>query len=175
MTFWLRLLFTIIKAQFQKKLSWNEEVIQEFSVWITEADLSNLNDSRYLNFQELSKVRQMIGLGVFNKIVKMQWQPLASFHIIKYELPIKRFQKFKLRSNIVYFDEKFIYQQYRFERKNLLMASIIVKACFYRKGGVVRVNDFFKLMGMDAPTLTGIPDVIAKMNRIEKALIEYHK
>lgn len=172
MTNWLRFLLTVCKAFFQKKLKWNEEVVQEFRVWFSEADMAIMNNSRYLNFQELSKIRQMIGIGIFGKIVKLKWTPLASVHVIRYKKALKRFEKFTLRSNIIYWDEKFIYQHYVFEKDKKLMASLVVKACFLRRDGVVPSADFFKLAGMNEPPLAPpIPKIVEEMYSLDKELV----
>ncbi len=172
MTNWLRFLLTVCKAFFQKKLKWNDEVVQEFRVWFSEADMAIMNNSRYLNFQELSKIRQMIGLGIFGKIVKLKWTPLASVHIIRYKKALKRFEKFTLRSNLIYWDDKFVYQHYIFEKDKKLMASLVVKACFGRKGGVVPIADFFKLMGMnEVPIAPPMPKIVQEMNSLDKELV----
>jgi acyl-CoA thioesterase FadM len=172
MTYWLRFLLTVIKAFFQKKMKWDEEIDQEFRVWITEADMGVMNNARYFNFTELSKMRHFVGMGLFGTIIKLNWQPLASFQIIRYKKALKRFEKFRLRSNILYWDDKYIFQHYVFERKGQLMASVVVKACFLSPKGIVHIDEVAKILGMEnMPEAPPMPQVVRDMYSAEKELL----
>ena len=172
MTYWLRFILTVSKAYFQKKLKWNDEVVQEFRVWFTEADMGIMNNARYFNFTELSKMRHFVGMGLFFNMIKLKWQPITSFQVIRYKRPLKRFQKFTLKSRIIFWDESYIFQLYTFERQNKLFASAIIKACFKGPNGVVKISEVIKELGLDKiPDAPPIPKAVADIYSAEKELL----
>lgn len=172
MTYWLRFLLTVSKAFFQRKMKWNDDVVQEFRVWFTEADMGIMNNARYFNFTELSKMRHFVGMGLFFTMIKLKWQPITSIQVIRYKRPLKRFQKFKLTSRLIYWDDKYIFQHYVFEKDGKLIASAIVKACFLGTHGIPHTDEVFKVLGVDnPPSPPPMPKAVADMYSAEKELL----
>lgn len=172
MTYWFRFLITVCKAFFQKKMKWDEEVVQQFRVWITEADMGIMNNARYFNFTELSIMRHFVGMGLFTKVVKLKWQPVASTQVIRYKKALRRFDTFTLRSNLIYWDDKHIFKHYTFEKKGKLMASAIVKSCFLSPTGIVTIKEVTNILGLEnVPEAPAMPKVVADMYSAEKELL----
>lgn len=172
MTYWLRFLLTLSSAFFQKKMKWDEEVVQDFRVWFTEADMGIMNNARYFNFTELSIMRHFVGMGLFTKAVKLKWQPIASTQVIRYKKSLRRFDKFTLRSNLIYWDDKYIFKHYTFEKTGKLMASAIVKSCFLSPTGIVTIKEVTNILGLEnVPEAPSMPQAVADMYSTEKELL----
>jgi len=53
MTRWLRILIILIGAYFRKKIKPDEEISLDFRVWITDVDLSIMNNAALLSITEI--------------------------------------------------------------------------------------------------------------------------
>ena len=128
MTRWLRILIIIIGARFRRKIDPNEEISMNFRVWITDVDLSIMNNTALLAITELGRWDLMVRAG----FLKYAWKnklylPLASISA-QFKRPLKRFQKFQLRTRLVCWDEKWIYISHRIVRKGKTVAVALAKA-----------------------------------------------
>ncbi len=124
---WLRILITIIRAQFRKSVNPDEEVSLNFRVWISDVDLSVMNNAAMLAITELGRWDVMVRTG-FLKYARTNrlYLPLASISA-QFRRPLKRFQKFQLKTQLIYWDEKWIYISHRIVRKEKTIAVALAK------------------------------------------------
>ena len=128
MSRWLRILSIIIRSRFRKKTYPDEEISLTFRVWITDVDLSIMNNTAMLAITELGRWDLMVRTG----FLKYAWKnklylPLASISG-QFKRPLKRFQKFQLRTRLLYWDEEWIYISHRIIRKEKTVAVALAKA-----------------------------------------------
>ena len=127
MSRWLRILIIIIRARFRKKINADEEISLNFRVWITDVDLSIMNNTAMLAITELGRWDLIVRTG-FLKYARTNrlYLPLASISA-QFRRPLKRFQKFQLRTKVIYWDDKWIYISHRIVRKEKTIAVALAK------------------------------------------------
>ena len=133
MSRWLRILFILSGARFRKKINPDEEISLNFRVRISDVDLSIMSNTAIVAITELGRWDYAVRTG----FLKYAWQnklylPLASISA-QFRKPLKRFQKFQLRTQLIYWDEKWIYMSHRIVRKGKTIAVALAKVTF-RKG-----------------------------------------
>jgi acyl-CoA thioesterase FadM len=130
---WLRILSTIITAQFRNKTNPDEEISLKFRVWITDVDFSIMNNTAVLAITELGRWDLAVRTG-FLKYARRNklYLPLASISA-QFIRPLKRFQKFQLTTQLIYWDEKWIYISHRVIREGKTIAVALAK-CAVKKG-----------------------------------------
>ena len=90
--------------------------ISNFRVLPTDCDLNfHLTSSRYPAFIEAASIHQMGQMGILSKMLKRVCFPINSNYDVTYIRPIKPFEKFRVVSRIVTWDEKYWYKEHRFE------------------------------------------------------------
>ena len=124
---WLRTLITFIRAQFLKDINPDEETSLNFRVWITDVDLSIMNNAAMLSITEMGRIDLMIRTG----FLKHAWRnklyvPLASISA-QFRRPLKRFQKFQLKTQLIYWNEKWIYISHRIVCEEKIIAVALAK------------------------------------------------
>ena len=130
---WLRTLITCIRAQFRKKINPDEETSLNFRVWISEVDLSIMNNAAMLSITEMGRIDLAIRTGFLKHAWKNRlYFPLASISA-QFRRPLKRFQKFQLKTQLIYWDEKWIYISQRAVREGKTIAVALAK-CTVKKG-----------------------------------------
>jgi acyl-CoA thioesterase FadM len=128
MTRWVRTLITVISPQFRERINPDEETPLNFRVWITDVDLSIMNNAVMLTITEMGRVDLIIRTGFLKHAWKNRlYFPLASISA-QFRSPLKRFQKFQLKTQLIYWDEKWIYISHRVVRQGKTMAVALVKS-----------------------------------------------
>ena len=133
MSRWLRILFILIGARFRKKIRPDEEFSLNFRVRIADVDLSIMSNTAILAITELGRWDYAVRTG-FLKYARTNrlYLPLASISA-QFRRPLKRFQKFQLRTQLIYWDEKWIYMSHRIVRKKKTIAVALAKVAL-KKG-----------------------------------------
>jgi acyl-CoA thioesterase FadM len=128
MTRWLRILITVITAQFRKKTNPDEEISLNFRVWITDVDLAIMNNTATLGITEFGRWDLCVRTGFLKYARKNRlYFPLASISA-QFRRPLKRFQKFQLKTQLIYWDEKWIYISHRVVREGKTIAVALAKS-----------------------------------------------
>jgi len=157
-----RLFLLVITAPFRRKLHPLSESILTMRVLPNDLDLNmHMNNGRYLPMMDLGRLDLLLRAGMLPAMLKLQWQPLVGAINIRYKMSLLPFAKYRLHTKIVAWDEKWIYLEQRFEKKNRLIARAHVKALFRSPKGNVRPEDLFRLlqMNIDPPA---IPERVRK-------------
>ena len=71
---WIRIVSSIVRAHFRKKISPDEEISLDFRVWITDVDLSVMNNAALLSITELGRWDLTVRTGFFKYAVKNRLQ-----------------------------------------------------------------------------------------------------
>ena len=130
---WLRTLITFIRAQFRKDIKPDEETSLNFRVWITDVDLSIMNNAAMLTITEMGRIDLIIRTGFLKHAWKNRlYFPLASISA-QFRRPLKRFKKFQLKTQLIYWNEKWIYINHRVLREEKIIAVALAK-CTVKKG-----------------------------------------
>ena len=130
---WLRTLITFIKVQFLKDINPDEETSLNFRVWITDVDLSIMNNAAMLAITEMGRIDLMIRTGFLKHARENRlYVPLASISAL-FKRPLKRFQKFQLKTQLIYWNEKWIYISHHVLREEKTIAVALAK-CTVKKG-----------------------------------------
>ncbi len=128
------------------KRSWNEESVVNFRVYPFDCDINfHLTGSRYIGLADLGRIHLLGQIGILKDLLKRNWFPFASGIEITYIHPIKPFQKFKLRSKITSWDEKYWYAEHYFEVKNKIYAIALVRGVFVKNHKIVPIIDIVAL------------------------------
>jgi acyl-CoA thioesterase FadM len=152
----IRLFTIVIQSFIRKKLHPLSESVVHLRVWPNDLDLNmHLNNGRFLTIMDLGRLDLLLRAELLTHLVAHRWQPLVGAVNIRYRQSLPPFAKFKLKTKIVAWDEKWFYIEQRFERKNRLIATAHVKALFRSPKGNVRPEEVFGLlkMNIDPPTI----------------------
>ncbi len=148
MLVWLRLLVTIIRSYFRKPINSSDELIKKthsisFRIWPTECERTLLNYARYLTFMEASRADTMRRAGFFFLFLKKGWVAVAGAVYISYKRPLKRFQKFEVTSQLVYWDKKWFYFEHRLLRNGKLLTHALAKVIVVDKKSYISPATIF--------------------------------
>jgi acyl-CoA thioesterase FadM len=104
-------------------------------------------------------------VGLAGALVRHRWLPLATVATLRFRHPLKLFQRYRLRTRIVYWDEHTFYLQQVFERGGRTLATAYVCATFLGRKGPVRPADVLAQVGQVA-TRPPRPEVATRLQAL---------
>lgn len=135
MNLYFRLFALIIKWFFIKKdENALAQVETKFTVWPFDLDINmHVNNGRYLTLMDLGRMDLMVKVNLWKPILKNGWMPVLGGAKIHYIRPLDPFMRFTLTTEVVWWDEKWVYLKQQFIYKEKIMAVAYVKALFLKK------------------------------------------
>lgn len=117
----------MLLARFRQKREATATFSFSFRVWITDIDVSIMNNAAIMTVFECGRIDAMVRSGFFKTALNNKWYFPSQAISVQYYRPLKIFQKAKVYSRICYVDEKWIYIEQKINRGNKLIAGCIVK------------------------------------------------
>lgn len=148
MNLWLRLLKTLAFTLFRRRLDFLEESVLTFRVWPCDLDPNiHMNNARYLSIMDLGRADLLVRTGLMRRMLAMKWQAVLGGSTIRYRKPLKPFQRFRLHTRLLCWDEKWFFLEHRIETAKGVAAIALVKGIFVGAQGPVPATDVVRMIG----------------------------
>ena len=148
------LLHSLFKSGLKNPL---DPVILSFRVMPHDLDINfHMNNGRYLTLMDLGRVELMLRMGIFGHIIKKGWMPVVGGVEMLYKKPLAPFQRFRLETKVLAWDEKWFFIEQTFYVKDTLMARGLVKGLIRGKNKNIPADELLKL-GNYPPTPSPAP------------------
>ncbi len=149
---WIRLLRLILGAKGRTRLGFFDESDLSFVVLPTDLDFNlHMNNARYLAVMDLGRLDLVLRTGLLPLLWREKLKPVMGAAQIRFRRPLAPFQRYRLRSRLVGWDDRWFYLEQRFERQGTVLCTALVKAAFLKTGGRSRPADVVGLVGWSAP------------------------
>ena len=117
-----------------------------FRVWPHDLDLNgHMNNGRYATLMDLGRVDLMARARLLRRILMGGMHPVVTAQHLLYRRSLDPFQAFVLETEILGWDERFVYLEQRFMRNGRLHARGIMQALFLGPGGRVSSAELMAL------------------------------
>jgi acyl-CoA thioesterase FadM len=144
-----------------------EESVLRFRVWPNDIDLNlHINDGRYLSLMGLGRGDLLVRSGLLRKALKRKWAPVIGGAMIRYRREVRAFAKFRLRSRILGWDEKWIYITHVIESGGKTCSVAYVRGALRSAAGAVPTKDVLELGGWTLPS-PPLPSVVTDWPQID--------
>jgi len=129
-----RLIRVIVVALFRRRLKVLDDSVLRFIVWPNDLDVNfHMNNGRYLTVMDLGRIDLTVRNGLFGVMIRRRWSPVVGTVTIRFRKSLLPFRSYRLITQVVCWDDKWIYMEQRFERKGEVIAIAYVK-CLFRSG-----------------------------------------
>jgi acyl-CoA thioesterase FadM len=136
----------------------------------------HMNNGRYLTIMDLGRLDLVIRTGLMNLMVKRSCVPVLAAATIRYRLPLAPFQAYTLETQVMCWDNKWVYMEQRFvirkgAKAGAVAAVALLKGNFWdrRKSETVPTGTLLTLLGIGELS-PPMPDHIARWLESEDAL-----
>lgn len=128
-----RVLFIFIAAWFKPKIA-NILAPSRLSMIVLPTDLDfnmHMNNGRYFTIMDLGRLDFLLRSGFAKAVHEFKSVPILAASQIRYRFPLNPFQKYTLETQILGWDDKWLFIEQRFIRDRKIAAIALLKACFW--------------------------------------------
>lgn len=151
-----------------------DESILNFRVLPNDVDITKISNDRYTALMDLGRMDVGFRIGLRNAMTIKKWIPVVTFNTVRFRYPLKIFQKFQLKTRVIWWDDTTFYWEQIFERKGRVIATGHISGTLFDKNGRIPTNIMMEESGQSAIKPTE-PEVIAKLRELESLVHETQK
>ena len=172
MSLYLRLFWTLLALTWRKPITFLETSAINLRVWPNDLDINlHVNNGRFLTLADLGVMTLSGRMGVFRAAVRKGWRPVVGAAVARYRRPLKPFQKYRLETRILGWNEKWTFFQSRFIAKGEVMATVVTKGMFLGREGRVSPLQVAALTGRTGES-PALPEWVAHWDAAEAAFAD---
>ena len=169
----LRLLWLIFASFFKKPISLLDESVITLWVLPNDVDITKITNDRYVTIMDLGRMDYAFRVGLRSTMVKKKWIPVATFVNVRFRYPLRIFQRYQLKTRILWWDEKVFYWEQTFLRDGRVLATGHVGGTVHHNG-IVPSSDVLAIIGrgVERPNM---PDSVARLIAAERLIHDSQK
>ncbi len=146
----LRLIRVFVMALFRSRIKVLDESRLGFRVWPNDLDLNlHMNNGRYLTVMDLGRLDLAARLGLFRRMAGHGWRPVTRTATIHFRNSLLPFQKYRLVTRLVCWDDKWTYLEQRFEAKGEVVALAYIKLLFRAGRRTLRTREVLRALDQE--------------------------
>jgi acyl-CoA thioesterase FadM len=112
----------------------------------------HVNNGRYLTVMDLGRIDLTLRMGFLHLVFQRGWMPVLGGAMIRYQRPLKLFQRYTLRTRLLAWDEKWLYLEQEFLSEGKRVALAVVKGLIRGKEGSIPTAQVMHAVGFDLPS-----------------------
>ena len=176
MNLYFRLVFFLCCLPFLKKIApksgvdFNHKSELILRVWPNDLDIFiHMNNGRYLSIMDFGRFHLMTQFGTLKKAYTKRWSPAVGGVKITYIRSLRLWQKYKLTTQILCWDDKWIYMEQQFikVKNNELMATALVRALFVKQHQKIASQELMAHFFPEGITSPAMPEKVRKWRESE--------
>lgn len=170
MNLYLRLLWLFIRLPWLPKQV-DPMKISTLNMRVMPNDLDiylHVNNGRYLTLMDLGRMHLIVVSGLMKPLQKKGWAPLLGSIKVHFIRSLKVFDKFTQTTQVIYWDEKWIYIEQKIFKGEQLCVVALMRMLFIGKEGKVPPQNVLNLIP-NPPQCPPIPNRVLQWQEAEKA------
>ena len=148
-----------------------DESVLNLRVFPNDVDITKISNDRYIAIMDLGRMDLGFRIGLRKAMVKKKWGPVVTFHTIRFRYPLKAFQKYQLKTRVIWWDDTTFYWEQTFERKGRVIVTGYVSSTLANKNGRIPSKAMMEEAEQDV-IKPEEPEVVARLRDIEKLIHE---
>jgi acyl-CoA thioesterase FadM len=181
MNLWVRMLVVMLGAWLRPRLShWTSLSRIRLRVWPNDLDTNfHMNNGRYLTVMDLGRFDLLLRSGLWAMVRRVGAVPILSAATIRYRFPLDFCDVFDLETQIMGWDEKWIYIVQHFvavrgPKQGQVAAVALVKGAFFdpRAKATIPTSIVMQEMGV-AVEFPPLPEAVLSLLQTEDGLRDY--
>jgi len=159
MNLYFRLVLTIIRALFSKRIRCDENSVSKWRVLPNDIDAyGHMNNGRYLTLIGLAALEAVIKTGLLKSSLKRGYLFIWDQSQLRWQRPLKLFEKFTIEVQMLYCEGRYLYATGIFVKTNgKIAAEIHYRCCLKsRKGENLDAREILAMDGLTLPHFSGL-------------------
>ena len=141
-------------------------------VWPNDLDTNaHLNNGRYLTLMDLGRFDLMTQCGLVRIVTKNRWFPVTGGVMVRFERPLHLFEKIMLRSQIIGWDEKWLFFNHDLFSGAHRAARATTRGLFRSRGQSISSQQLLDAMNYDGASMV-LPEYVQQWMEIDRLMIQ---
>jgi acyl-CoA thioesterase FadM len=152
-----RMFLTIFLANRKPKMRALDMSRMFMRVLPTDLDIQmHMNNGRYLSIMDLGRIDMMVRVGFWSIARSKGWFPVVGAARMEYRRSLTVFQRYEMTSQIVAWDDRWIFVEQQFLYRDKLCTRAVFKTMIRSKDGLVTPKEVMAATGLKltSPELT---------------------
>lgn len=135
----LRLIWVVAAALLARRQDVMAASVLGLRVLPNDIDLNlHMTNARYFSVMDLGRVDLLIRSGVGREMLRRKWQAVLGASTVRFRRPLAPLQRYRLKTRILCWDERWMYIEHRIETPDGEMAaSAVMQGAFLERGAIV--------------------------------------
>ncbi len=148
MNLWFRFLGVLIGAWRGRRAELTSDSTLRFRTWLHDLDPNlHMNNGRYVTLMDLGRMDLLARTGLVREIFRRKWKPVVGGIHVSFRRSLKPFRAFELHTQVMAWDEKWLYFNQEFWCEGKLCTKAFVKATIRDDNGTVPISKLIDLLG----------------------------
>jgi len=149
MLLFFRFLLVVFTSFFRSRIEPLGESVVHFTVLPHDCDLNiHLNAGRYLSFMDVARMDLIGRTGLMRRLMRKGWRPIMGGCEVLYRREIRPFERFRVRSRVTGWDEKWFYLEHIVEKgEDTFCASAKARTLIRGQGRNIAPQEVLALVG----------------------------
>ena len=158
-----RTLIHAILSKYGRRLGHYDVARTPFRVLPTDLDLlKHMNNGVNLSIADLGRFDLLTRSGVWELFKAQGWYPVVVSETITFRRSLMLWQRFRVESRVLGFDERAVYVEQRFVSHGEIYSRAFIKARILRKaGGIVPITELLDALG-SVPEQVVVPEWVQR-------------
>lgn len=169
----LRFLWIIIASFFKTPLNLLDESVLDLRVLPNDVDVSKITNDRYSAIMDLGRLDLAFRCGLRSAMFKYKWIPVATYNTIRFRYPLKLFQKYQLRTRVIWWNDTTFFWEQNFVRDGRILATGHVCATVINNG-IVPSKDILAIIDPEI-IRPDKPEIVTRLIEAETLIRESQK
>lgn len=130
-----------------------DEVRTPMRAWLTDIDINrHINNGRYLTLMDFARLDHSLRTGMMKELIKRKWWPIMGGATVTFRRELKPLAAFEITTRLLYWDEKWLYGEHRFEKDGHVHTQAYAKAVIKRGRETIPPAELMRLFGHEGPS-----------------------
>jgi len=159
-----RMIWLLMTAKRRGRMGATDEGRVRLRCWPNDLDINmHMNNGRFLTIMDLGRLDLIMRTGLWPVMRARKWYPVVGTAKISFRRSINVFETFELTTQVIGWDEKWLYIEHRMEREGKVIAIGHIKGLFLGPDGKVPMAELVGAMGHDPVSPEMDPDMVAAL------------
>ncbi len=158
MNLWFRLLLMLCRRPWRKPVNGLETTVIPMRVWPLDLDFNrHVTNGRYFTMADVGRMDYVLRSGAIKVALRHKAFPIVGDVWGKFRRELKLFERFEIHSQLLGWDDKWIFMEHRFVRKDQVIGTVLMRGLFRSGKGLIDPQEFIRELGL-SPQSPPLPD-----------------
>lgn len=171
-----RLIFELLRSRAAGRTAVGIEIVARFRVLPTDLDFNgHMTNNRYHTVMDYAAIGLLGAHGILTAMVRKRWRPIVGCSLISHRKSLRIFDRYIVRSKVIYCDELWSYLSHIVEHDGQVIAAANRKYALLGRSGFIPSQKIFAEIGEDVNNMPTAFESVRSWVDAEKTVLEHSR